>query len=81
MRAARDEAGEVRHVDQQVRADLVGDGAERGEVPMARIGGPAGDDHLRLVLVGEAADLVDIDALVLSPDVIRHGLEPLCRSC
>ena len=30
--AAGDEAGEVRHVDHQVGADLVGDGAEVGEV-------------------------------------------------
>ena len=27
-----DQAGEVRHVDHQVRADFVGDPAERGEV-------------------------------------------------
>ena len=34
--AAGDEAGEMRHVDHQVGADLVGDGAEAGEVDLAR---------------------------------------------
>ena len=33
MRAAGDEAGEMRHVDHQIRADLVGDLAETLEVP------------------------------------------------
>ena len=29
-----------------------------------RVGGGAGDDHLRAVLEGEVADLVEVDALV-----------------
>jgi len=41
MRAARDQPGEMRHVDQQVCADLVGDLAEALEVPEARIGAAA----------------------------------------
>ena len=44
VQARRDEPGEVRHVDPEHRADLVGDRAERGEVELARVGRPAGDD-------------------------------------
>ena len=55
MRAAGDQAGEMRHVDHQIGADLVGDLAEAREVPDARIGGAAGDDQLRLVLARRAA--------------------------
>ena len=44
VQAGGDQAGEVRHVDPELRADLVGDGAEGGEVELARVGGPAGDD-------------------------------------
>ena len=47
------------------RADLVGDLAEAGEIPEARIGRAAGDDQLRLVLAGEPLDLVHVDALVV----------------
>jgi hypothetical protein len=61
VQARRDEAGEVRHVDPQQRADLVGDLAEAREVELARVGRPAGDDDLRLVLDGEALDLVHVD--------------------
>ena len=32
MHAARDQAGEMRHVDHQIGADRVGDLAEAGEV-------------------------------------------------
>ena len=61
VQAGGDQPGEVGHVDQQQRADLVGDLAERGEVELARVGGPAGDDHLRLALLGEPRDLVHVD--------------------
>ena len=37
----------MRHVDQEVGADLVGDGAHAGEVEVARVGAAAADDHLR----------------------------------
>ena len=53
VRAAGDEAGEVRHVDHQLGADAVGDLAEGAEVDDARIGRAAGDDHLRPMLLRE----------------------------
>ena len=66
MRAARDQPGEMGHVDHEVGADRVGDLAEAGEIAEARIGRAAGDDHLRLVLAREPLDLVHVDALVVA---------------
>ena len=74
-----DEAGEVRHVDEEVRADFIGDGAERREIDLARIGRAAGDDEARLVLVCELPDLIDIDQVRVGLDHVVHGLEPLAR--
>ena len=48
MHASGDQAGEVGHVDHEVGADFVGDGAHAGEVEDARIGAAAADDDLRL---------------------------------
>ena len=53
---ARHQTGEVRHVDHQGRADLVGDLAHRREVDPARIGGIPGDDDQRLELAGGVRD-------------------------
>ena len=71
-----DKAGEVRHVHHEQGADPVGDGAEAGEVDLARIGAAAGDDQLRPVLFGEAFDLVIIDAAVVFAHAILYGIEP-----
>ena len=38
---------DVRHVHEQVGADLVGDGPQPGVVPLAGVRRPAADDHLR----------------------------------
>ena len=53
MQASRDEPGEVGHVDEQQRPDLVSDLAEAGEVQHPGIGATARDDHLRLVFARE----------------------------
>ena len=79
MRAAGDEAGEVRHVDHELGADFVGDLAEAAEVDNARIGRTAGDDHLGLVLPREPGHLVHVDAVVVAAHAVRHRLEPLAR--
>jgi hypothetical protein len=80
VHAGGDQAGDVGHVDEQVGADLVGDGAEARPVDDLRIGGEAGDDHLRLVLDGEALDFVVIDQALLV-DAVLDGVEELCRRC
>jgi hypothetical protein len=54
----------------QVGADLVGDRAEGGEVELARVGGPAGDDDLGAVLTGERAHLLHVDQAGVV-DVVR----------
>ena len=69
--AGGDEAGEVGHVDHQLGADRVGDRAEGGEVELARVGRPAGDDQLRLVLLGKRGDLVHVDQQIVFADVVR----------
>ena len=50
VRAAGDQAGEVRGIEQEQRTDLVGDRPERLRVEPSRIAGGAGDDHLRPML-------------------------------
>ena len=48
MMPARHKPREVRHVDQQVSAHLVGNGTELGKVDLARHGRATCDDHLGL---------------------------------
>ena len=72
-RPGGDQTGDVGHVDKQQRADLVGDGAETGEIQVARIGGETGDDHLRLVLDGQAFDFVVVDQAGFV-DAVLHGV-------
>ena len=48
--SARDEPGEVRHIDHQLGADLLGDLAEGAEIDDARIGAGPGDDELETAL-------------------------------
>ena len=47
VHASGDKAADVRHVDHQVRADGIGDGAKARKVDHARIGACPGDDELR----------------------------------
>ena len=60
----------------KIGADAVGDLAEALEIPRPRIGRAAGDDELRLDLLGAARDLVHVDDLVLAPHGVVRGLEP-----
>ncbi len=68
--------GDVRGED---RADLVGDLAERLEVERSRIGGGAGPEDLRPVLLRELSHLVHVDAVILAAHAVRHALEVLAR--
>ena len=61
MDAARYQAGEVRHVHQKHRADLVRDRSEGGEVDDPGIGAAACDEQLGLLPLGLLADLVVVD--------------------
>jgi hypothetical protein len=76
-RLARDQADEVRGVDHEDRAHLVGDLAEQREVDQPRDGGAATDDHLRPVLPREVTHLVIVDVLGLGVHAVLDGVEPL----
>jgi hypothetical protein len=60
-----------------VGAHLVGDGAHPLEVPQARIGAGAADDHLGLFCDGGSFHLVVIDGLGVFADVVKGGVVEL----
>ena len=66
-----DEPGEVRHVAEQERADLVGDLAELVGLDGARIGGAAADDQLRPTLLRLLQHLVVVDGHRLARHAVR----------
>ena len=70
--------GHMRHVHEEHRADLVGDGAEARPVHHLRIGREPGHDHFRLVLQGQLLDLVVVDQ-ALGVDPVLDGVEQLAR--
>ncbi len=76
MHAAGHQPCEMRHVDHQVGADLVGDLAETLEVPGARIGRSAGDDQFWPHLLGLFRHRIHVDDLVLAPHRVVLRLEP-----
>ena len=80
MRAAGDEAGDVRGVEEEQRSDLVGDLAERLRVDDPRVRRGARDDQLRSLGEREVADLVEVDALVGRGEAVRNEAEQAARS-
>ena len=52
---------------------------QAGEIDDARIGAGAGDDHLGLVLLGEAVELVVVDRLGFLADAVGNELVHLAR--
>ena len=77
VQAGGDQAGEVRHVDHQVGADLVGDAPERREVELTRVGRPAGQNGLRAVCVSQPLDLLHVDQVILLAYVVRGDVVEL----
>ena len=61
MCAPGDQSSEVRHVDQEQSADLVGDLTHAGEVDDARIGAASADDHLGMFFFGQLFQVVVVD--------------------
>ena len=70
MDAAGDEAGEVGHVDHEVGADFVGDGAHAGEVEVAWIGAAAAYDDLGFFADGCGFELVVVDGFGVFADLV-----------
>ena len=79
MRSAGDEAGEMRHVDEEFSANLVGNFAEAAEIDEPGIGRSAGDDDFWPVLARELCHLVEVDTVVVAPHAVSYGLEPAPR--
>ena len=77
VQARGDETREVGHVDPELGADLVGDGAEGGEVELARVRRPAGDDHGRLDLERLRAHSIHVDEHRLGVDAVGRGVVDL----
>ena len=83
MLAAGDQAGDVRHVDEEKRADRIGDLAQPREIDDARIGGSAGGDHRRpnffgLFLQSVVIDLLGLLVYAVMRDLIKFAGE-ICR--
>ena len=74
-----DQASDVGHVDEQQRTDLVGDGAKAREIQGLGVGGKPGDDDLRLVLHGQALDLVVVDQPGSGVQAVLHGVVEFAR--
>ena len=70
------ETGKVRHVHMEIGTDRIGNLTEALEVDDTRIGGTAGDDELRLVLLGKTLDLVIVDQVGVSRHAILNRVEP-----
>ena len=79
MRAAGDEAGDVRHVHHEQRADGIGDGTEAGKVQHPRVAAASGDDQLGVVLFGQPLNLVVVDGLGFLIDAVGHELVEVPR--
>ena len=81
VQPGRDEPGEMGHVAEEQRADLVGDLAEAVGLDRARVRGAAADDQLRPVLLREREHLVVVDDVRLARDaVVDDRVEPARRS-
>ncbi len=52
MLACSDKAGEMGHVDEEQRADFIGDRSETSEIDVARLSRTASDDKPRPMLLG-----------------------------
>ena len=75
MHASGDKAADVCHVDHQVRADGIGNGAKARKVDHARIGARPGDDELRAYLLGHARERVVVDGLGLGVNAVKMRLK------
>src|SRR6185437_6798034 len=75
---SRDGSRDVRHVHEQVSADLVGDLAKASPIHDLRIRAQPGHDHFRLVLDREFLDRVVIDQALIIHAVL-HRVEELAR--
>ncbi len=62
MKSGSDKSGDMRHVDEEIRAHLVGDFAEAFELDFTRIGAGARQNHFRLAFDRLFFQCVVVDA-------------------
>ena len=74
MRAASNQPGEVRHVDEVERADFIGDLAHARKIDDARISAAAADDQLRMFSLRDLFQIVVVDGLGFFGDAVRNDL-------
>jgi hypothetical protein len=77
VQPAGHQASEVSHVAPERRTDLVGDGAELGEVQLPRVSRPAGDENLRPVAACQRPHLIHVDDAGRRVHVVCHRLVQL----
>ena len=69
----------MRHIDQEHRADRIGDLAEAGEIEGPGIGAASRDDHFGFVLFGELRHVAEIDLFVFFTHLITDDVVSLPR--
>ena len=79
VQAGGHETGKMRHVDHEQRAYRIGNRPEFRKIDLPRIGGTAGDDQLRLVLLRQGLDFGIIDQMIVVIDTILDRVEPFSR--
>src|SRR5580658_3388290 len=76
MRAACNKAGDMRHIDNQLSAHLIGNLPHAAKLPNTGVGAGSADDGLGLLANGDRLKLVVIDGLsVLANRVERWPVE------
>ena len=76
MHATGHKTGKMRHIDQQIGANLISNRPEFGEINLARHSRTTCNDHFGFVLAGEGCDLIIIDQVVLLAHAILHWVKP-----
>ncbi len=74
MHSGGNQAGDVRHIHEQQRADFVAHGPERLEIDSARICRRPREYHLRPVLARQGAYLVEIELFRLADHLVSDDL-------
>ena len=75
MESRRHQPGEVRHVDDELCADLFRDFRERLEFDDARVSARAGNDHLGLLLARDALHGGVVDATVVADAIMNRVVQ------
>ena len=74
MHTAGNETRDMRHVDHKIGTHLMGDVGKCLEVDDARISRRAGNDKIRLDLLGNGANLIHVDAFGLGIQAVGVGV-------